>query len=82
MAFQKLTRTEIGALSGGAPDEEYVNFLSGLKAGEGGRTTIAKAKVGRQTIKSRLKKTAELLEVEIKFLRSAPEEVVFEVVEK
>lgn len=80
MTFEKLTRTQLNALSGNAPNQEYISFLSGLKAGEGGRTTVKKAKVGRQTIKNRLRKTASHLGVEIKFRRSPAEEVVFEIV--
>ncbi len=79
MTFEKLSRTQLSSMSGGAQTQEYVSFLSDLKAGEGGRTTVKMARVGRQTIKSRLKKTADHLGLEIKFLRSKPEEVVFEV---
>lgn len=80
MAFEKLTRTQLNAMSGGTQIQEYVEFLASLSVGEGGKTTTGRAKVGRQTIKNRLNKAAEHLGMEINFLRSKPEEVVFEVV--
>jgi len=83
MAFDKLTKADLARYrtGGGGGHPEYVPFLQNLKPGEGGWTTTEQEKVGRQTIKNRLTKSAEHLGIKIKFKRSESNKVVFEVVE-
>ena len=80
MPLQKLSKTDLARHRSGGGYGPYMSFIQGLKVGEGGWTTVAAEKVGRQTIKNRLKKTADHLGVQIKFKRSDADRVVFEVV--
>lgn len=82
MAFEKMTKAELARYQGGsrAGHAEYIPFLKDLKVGEGGWTTVEQEKVGRQTIKNRLVKSAEQLGMKIKFKRAEANKVVFEVV--
>lgn len=82
MSLEKLSRGQLTEQRGGRVNEEYVAFLRTLKPGEGGRTTVAAEGVGRQTIKARLKKAAAYLGIDIKFVRSSADEVVFQVVDE
>ena len=82
MAIKKLTAAQVDARRSGSANEEYVEFLKKLKSGEGGETTIADEGVSRQTIKNRLNKAAAVADVKIKFIRSASDQVVFEVVKE
>jgi len=77
--FKKLTRGELDRYRGTAAFPEYVDFLGSLREGEGGEVDLASAKVGKQTVKNRLKTSADALGKGIKFMRSKQEKVVFEV---
>jgi hypothetical protein len=80
MPLEKLTRAQIQGYHGAAANPEYVNFVRGLKPGEGGRATVDGEGVSRQTIKNRIKSAASELGVKVKFHRSEPNEVRFEVI--
>lgn len=80
MPLEKLSQTQLRRQRGSGVNQEYVAFLRSLKPGEGGRTTVESEGVSRQTIKNRLKKAADFLDVRIRFLRSDPDEVVFQIV--
>lgn len=82
MAIKKLTAAQVDARRTGTANEEYVEFLKKLKAGEGGEATVAHEGVSRQTIKNRLNKAAAVAGVKIKYFRSSPDQVVFEVVKE
>jgi hypothetical protein len=75
--FQKLTKADLERYRGVSSFPEYADFIGGLKPGEGGVVDVAAAKVGRQTVKNRLKASANALGVPIRFVRSKPETVVF-----
>lgn len=82
MALEKLTAKELAGRPGGRPRAEYVAFLSELRVGQGGRAVVAEEGVTRQALKNRLKVAAAAAGVEIKFQRSSPEDVVFEMVSR
>lgn len=82
MPLEKLTKAELAKQSSVGANAEYVHFLQSLKPGEGGRTTVEAEGVSRQTIKSRLKKAADYLGVKIRFVRSDPDQVVFQLLSK
>jgi len=79
--FRKLTRAELERYRVTSSYPEYAEFVSGLKPGEGGAVSVAEAKVGRQTIKNRLKTAAEANGTKIKFVRTkgTSDSIVFEV---
>ena len=77
--FKKLTRTDLERYRSTSSFPEYVEFIGSLKSGEGGEVDVDKAGVGRQTIKNRLKASADALGVKLSFVRSKPDRVVFEV---
>lgn len=81
MPIEKLTRKQMQEQayprSGGY--EPYVEGLKSLRAGEGGRITVEDEGVSRQSVKNRLKKSADVAGVKIKFRRSAQDVVIFEV---
>ena len=80
--FQHLSREELaGARSSRHGSAEYVTFLKGLRAGEGGKAIVGEEGVSRQSVKNRLLVAADMLGKAIAFRRSDPAEVVFEVVE-
>lgn len=80
--FKKLTRTDLDQRRATTSFPEYAEFVSSLKKGEGGLVNVEEAGVSRQTVKNRLKTSADASGVEIKFIRSPQEEVLFEVVGK
>jgi hypothetical protein len=80
--FQKLNRQELDRFRTTASYPEYAEFLSDMRKGDGGRITVAEAGVGRQTIKNRLNSAAAALGMQIKFVRSRSDDVVFEVIGK
>jgi len=71
--LQKLSRNQVSANS------EYVEFLQGLRVGEGGQSTVAREGVGKVSIKQRLDRAAEVVGVKIRYLRTNNETVVFQV---
>ena len=80
--FTKMSRTDLDRYRATASYPEYVEMVSDLRKGEGGKVIVEAAGVSRQTVKNRLKSSAAAAGVEIKFLRSPQTEVVFEVVGK
>jgi hypothetical protein len=60
--------------------EEYKRYIKSLKEGEGGELTLAEDE-NKTTIKNRLKRAAEELDVTLKFKRS-PQDVVRYLVER
>jgi len=84
MPFAKLTAAQLKAPSSaaGRSRSPYTMFLGGLRVGEGGRATVAEEGVSRIQIKNRLKAAAKDVGLNIAFVRSAPEEVVFHVVSR
>lgn len=84
MPFQKLSAAELSASASGAGRSRspYALFLGGLRVGEGGRATVAEEVVSRIQIKNRLKAAAKDVGLNIAFVRSSPEEVVFHVVSR
>jgi hypothetical protein len=78
--FQRLTAADLARHRAVGSNPEYVEFLTGLTPGEGGRINAADAGVGRQTVKNRLNSAAAATGVKIKFVRSSADTVVFEVV--
>lgn len=84
MPLQKYTAEQLNPSHGakGRRRSPYALFVGGLRVGEGGRGLIAEEGVSRQQIKNRLKRAADDVGVMIKFLRSAPDEVVFRVVSR
>ena len=72
--IRKLTADELAARP------EYVHFLKGLAVGEGGMASLKDEGVGKQPLKGRLLLAAKAAKVTIKFKRSGPDTVVFEVV--
>jgi hypothetical protein len=84
MPLEKLSRAEMAALKGTAPDPttaEYAAFLGRLSIGEGGKAIVAKEGATRFTVRARIRKAADATGVYIKFLRSSPDVVMFEVVD-
>ena len=80
MAVKVITREEALARSKrGGINEEYVAQMK--KAGVGGLVGIdvPEEGVSRQTVKNRVKKTAEALGYTVKFWRSGEDDVVFEI---
>jgi hypothetical protein len=80
--FEKMNRADIDRYRVSRAYPEYMAFVSDIRKGEGGRVDVAAAGVGRQTVKNRLKNSAAASGTQIKFLRSRPTEVVFEVLAK
>ncbi len=84
MPLEKLSRAEAAALKGTATDPvtaEYAAFLGRLSVGEGGKAVAAKEGTTRLKVRSRIRKAADVTGVHIKFLRSSPDEILFEVVD-
>ena len=77
--FKALSRADLDRMRGRTVYPEYGNFMSGLKKGEGGVVDVTQAKAGKQTVKNRVKATAQGLGMSVKFLRSTQDEVIFEV---
>ena len=80
--FQKLNHTDIERYRATNSYPEYVEFLNDMRKGEGGRVDVVATGVGRQTVKNRLKASASASGIQIKFLRSRPTDVIFEVLAK
>lgn len=80
--FKKLSKNELDRYRGTSSFPEYVDFLGGLRAGEGGEVDVTNAKVGRQTVKNRLRASADALNINLRFIRSKQDRVVFEVTTK
>lgn len=83
MAVKILNREEaLKRSKRGGINEEYASSIR--KAGVGGIIGIDVKEEGvtRQTVKNRVKTTAEALGYAIKFWRSGPDDVVFEIVEE
>jgi hypothetical protein len=81
MALEKLTKAQLLTYRAGSANSEYVDAMRGLRPGEGGKISLSKEKVTRQTAKNRLRAAAAAANVNIKFLRlrGNDDEVVFEV---
>jgi hypothetical protein len=79
MALEKLTAKDLSQRPSGRPRGEYVDFLNSLRSGEGGRATTKGEKATKQTIKNRLRTAAKSAGVNIKFMRTPPDTVVFRV---
>jgi hypothetical protein len=76
VSFSKLTADDAAAY-----DSEYVAFLKSLRPGQAGRANLTAEGVATKiTMKRRLQRAAEIANVELRFHRSARDEVVFEVV--
>jgi len=82
--FQKLTAADLSASTNGVSRSRspYTLFMGGLRVGEGGRATVEEEGVSRIQIKNRLKAAAKDVGLNIAFVRSSPEEVVFHVVSR
>lgn len=72
--IKPLSRHELSA----RPD--YIRFLEGLAVGEGGMGSTEEEGVQKLSLKNRLTLAAEAAGVTIRYHRSGPKTVVFEVV--
>ena len=79
--IERLSRVELDRFRATAAHPEY-QVLGEMRKGEGGKIVVADAGVGRQSVKNRLNATAKALGVDIKFLRSGTDIVVFEIAGK
>jgi hypothetical protein len=79
--IQKLNRVELDRYRVTASFPEYAE-IADMRKGDGGKVVVTEANVGRQTVKNRLKATSSAYGLRIKFLRSKPDVVVFEVTDK
>jgi hypothetical protein len=77
--FEKLSQEQLARRQGRGANPEYVQFLQTLGMGDGGRVSVAQAGVTRQSVKARLQRAARQLGLEISFLRSGGDEVLFTV---
>lgn len=80
--IERLTSAELDRMRGASRRPEYVEFLQGLRVGQGGRVVVGDAGVSRQSVKNRITKAATVAGVEIAYLRTKPDVVVFQVVAK
>lgn len=80
--IEKLTPADLDRMRSTSRNPECVEFMQGLRVGQGGRVVVADEGVSRQSVKNRISKAATVAGVEIKYLRSKPDVVVFEVVSK
>ena len=81
MPLQKLTRADLagnGAAGRNVP-AEYVEFMRGLRPGDGGKAVLADEGATKITVKRRLEAAAQAAGTTIRFLRSPAGEVQFEV---
>jgi hypothetical protein len=84
MPLEKLSRTEIAARKGTAPDPivaEYAAFLGRLSIGDGGKAVVAHEKATRFTVKKRIQAAADGASMYLKWFRTPPEVLMFEVVD-
>jgi hypothetical protein len=77
MPLDKVSAKELNRRPKGRPRRDYVDFLSGLRSGDGGRTTTEREKATKQTVKNRLNTAAAHAGVKIFYKRTPPNEVVF-----
>ena len=77
MPLVKLSAKDLNRRPKGRPKPEYTEFLTSLRAGEGGRTTTDREKATKQTVKNRLNTAASHAGVKIHYLRSSAKDVVF-----
>ena len=77
--IQKLSKKDFETPVAGHP--EYIEFLSSARVGEGGRLMVDEEGVSRQSVKNRLNIASKVTGKNLRFYRSAPSEVVFQVVE-
>ena len=81
--IEKLTPADLDRMRSTSRNPECVEFMQGLRVGQGGRVVVADVgRVAAITVKNRISKAATVAGVEIKYLRSKPDVVVFEVVSK
>jgi len=80
--FQKLSRAELDRYKAARSYPEYAEFLSGLKSGDAARVDVTKSGFTRQTVKNRLNNAADDLGIGLKYHRTGPDALVFEIVEK
>jgi hypothetical protein len=76
MPLERLTAAQLSA------NQEYVNVLKSLKVGEGVKATVQGERVGKITIKKHLEGAAEAAGVQLKYVRTGPQEVVAEIVNR
>jgi hypothetical protein len=83
MSLQKISREEMARSRGGGrgAHPEYLAFFHSCQVGDGGRAVVADEGVSRQSVKNRLNVAAAQAGATIRYHRSGPEDVVFEVVE-
>jgi hypothetical protein len=84
MPLEKLSRTEIAQLKGTGPDPiiaAYAAFLGRLSIGEGGKAIVADEKATRFTVKKRVQTAADGAGIYLKWFRTPPEVLMFEVVD-
>lgn len=80
MPIQKLTRADFDAPAGRNVPVEYVEFIRGLRPGDGGRAVLVEEGVASKvTMKARIEAAATAAGKPIRFLRSPAGEVHFEV---
>ena len=77
--FTKLSPTDLARHRTTRSHPEYAEFLASLSVGEGGRVDLSKTGVKRQTVKNRLNSAAAGCGIKVKFVRSAADLVVFQV---
>ena len=83
MPLEKLSRAEVAAVKGTAPDPitaEYAAFLGRLSIGEGGKAVVAEEKATRFTVKKRIQAAADAAGIYLAWFRTPPEVLMFEVV--
>lgn len=77
MPLERLTPSQLKGRPRGRANPQYVEFLTSLRAGEGGRATTKGEKATKQTIKNRLNTASKHLGLKVHYLRSPADEVVF-----
>lgn len=82
MALEKLSPEQLAGGQAIVANPQYLDFLKSCRVGEGGRAIVADEGVGRPTLKRRISQAAAAANISIKFHRSSPEELVFEVTGK
>jgi hypothetical protein len=76
--IQKLSRTDLELHRAIRSNPEYADVFTSLKPGEGALVNVKDEGATRQTLKNRLNAAAAATGVKIKFLRSKPDILVFE----
>jgi len=80
--IERLTSAELNRFRTTSRNPEYVEFLSALRVGEGGRIAVADTGVSRISVKNRVDQAAKIAGVQVKYLRSPQDVVVFQAVGK